>query len=116
MIPGVFLSDDPHAFIQVLDGNSQTAFYHRYPLEAFWAADDRFEVRIEESRFAANEMTLAIERGTADSWDPAIPKPFTLASDSSFTGDYGLVCVGANDGMLSRCRQLGSCDWWQVND
>ncbi len=62
VIPGVFLSDDPHAFIQVLDGNSQTAFYHRYPLEAFWAADDRFEVGIGESRFTANEMILAIEK------------------------------------------------------
>jgi hypothetical protein len=63
VIPGVFLSDDPHAFIQVLDGNSQTALYHRYPLEAFWAADDRFEVRIEESRFTANEMGGSIRNG-----------------------------------------------------
>ena len=34
IIPGVFLSEDPHAFIQVLNGSTKEAFYHRYPLDA----------------------------------------------------------------------------------
>jgi tocopherol cyclase len=52
IIPGVFLGTDPHAFIQVLDGRSHRAWYHRYPLAAFWASPDSFAVHVEESRFS----------------------------------------------------------------
>lgn len=62
VIPGVFLSDDPHAFIQVLDGATSRAWYHRYPLADFWAAEDRFAVRVGESRFNAQEISLAVDR------------------------------------------------------
>lgn len=62
VIPGVFLTQDPHAFIQVLDGATGQATYHRFPLEMFWAADDRFEVHIGANRFTMATMALAIER------------------------------------------------------
>ncbi|MBK7897070.1 MAG: tocopherol cyclase family protein [Candidatus Promineifilaceae bacterium] len=62
IIPGVFLSEDPHAFIQVLNGTTKEAFYHRYPLSQFWAADDRFEVHIGASRFTQNAMSLLIDQ------------------------------------------------------
>ncbi|MEZ4590144.1 MAG: tocopherol cyclase family protein [Chloroflexota bacterium] len=62
IIPGVFLSDDPHAFIQVLNGTTKEAFYHRYPLEQFWAAEDRFEVHIGASRFTPQALSLLIDR------------------------------------------------------
>jgi len=49
IIPGVFLSRDPdrhHAFVQVLDGASGRSTYHRYPSDAFWAAEGELNLRI----------------------------------------------------------------------
>lgn len=54
IIPGVFLSSSSerqHAFVQVLDGQRAHATYHPFPLEEFWAAEDRFEIRIGPNRF-----------------------------------------------------------------
>jgi hypothetical protein len=62
VIPGIFLSQDPHAFVQVLDGMTGLTTYHRYPTDMFWAADDRFEVHVGPNRFTANELTLLIDR------------------------------------------------------
>lgn len=61
IIPGLFKSGDPHAFIQVLDGQTGTAHYHRFAPEMFWAAENRFEVRIGGNRFAADGLTLALD-------------------------------------------------------
>lgn len=64
VIPGVFLSDDPdrhHAFVQVLDGSTGQATYHRYPAEAFEAATDRFEVRVGSNVFTDTSMHLDID-------------------------------------------------------
>lgn len=60
-IPGVFLSREPHAFIQVLNGSTAAATYHDYAQSLFWAADDRFEVHIGANRFNANTLTLDID-------------------------------------------------------
>ena len=49
IIPGVFLGKqgrDSHAFVQTLDGATGRTTYHRYPLAAFWAAPDRFDIRV----------------------------------------------------------------------
>ena len=54
IIPGMFKSADPaehHAFVQVLDGMTGQAVYHRFPAEAFRAARDRFELTIGANRF-----------------------------------------------------------------
>lgn len=64
IIPGIFLSADPavqHAFVQVFDGVSGKATYHRYPAEAFSAAPDRFEVCVGRCRFTADSITLDID-------------------------------------------------------
>jgi len=63
IIPGIFLSDDPdkhHAFIQVFDGLSGDATYHRFPAEAFDAARDHFEVRIGANTFTHDRIHLDI--------------------------------------------------------
>lgn len=62
IIPGVFLSDDPHAFVQVLDGMTGLTTYHRYRVDEFWAADDAFEVHVGPNRFTADVLTLLIDR------------------------------------------------------
>ena len=64
IIPGIFLSDDPdrhHAFVQVLDGVTGQATYHRYPPQAFWAARNEFDVRVGTNRFTAQYIKLDIE-------------------------------------------------------
>jgi hypothetical protein len=64
IIPGIFKSEEQetaHAFVQVLDGRTGTATYHRYPEALFWAARDRFEVRIGPNYFTERHMSLAID-------------------------------------------------------
>ena len=98
VIPGIFLSDDParhHAFVQVLDGATGAASYHRYPAEAFTAARRDFEVGIGPNRFSSRGLHLDIDdeqrRVTADvrlgpldpwpvhPWSPGVMGPYALA-------------------------------------
>ena len=59
-IPGVALSEERYAFIQIIDGSTGRTRFIRYPLEAFSAARDRFEVTIGDSRFSGDSLSLAI--------------------------------------------------------
>jgi hypothetical protein len=62
IIPGIILNQDPakaHAFVQVLDGASGQATYHRYPQTLFWASRSDFDIRIGPNRF--NERFLALD-------------------------------------------------------
>lgn len=64
VIPGIFLSDDPdkhHAFVQVFDGVSGHATYHRYPASEFQAATGRFGVRIGANWFSLDGLSLDID-------------------------------------------------------
>ncbi|MGD2206619.1 MAG: tocopherol cyclase family protein [Anaerolineae bacterium] len=64
VIPGIFLSDDPdqhHAFVQVLDGTTGRSTYHRYPADAFWAAERELDLRIGPNRFTAEHLSLQVE-------------------------------------------------------
>ncbi|MBN1978401.1 MAG: hypothetical protein JW918_13470 [Anaerolineae bacterium] len=61
VIPGVFLGrGNSHAFVQVLDGVTGETAYHEYPLEAFRAAEDRFDVRVGPNRFTPEQIELQI--------------------------------------------------------
>lgn len=62
IIPGVFLSQNPHAFIQVLNGRNGTATYHTFPLESFWASDREFAIHVGDSRFTAESISLNLTR------------------------------------------------------
>ncbi|MEP4146071.1 MAG: tocopherol cyclase family protein [Halioglobus sp.] len=61
VIPGVFLGDDAHAFIQLLDGAEGSSTYHRFPLGEFRADADCFDVSIGRSRFNCGGMDLDID-------------------------------------------------------
>lgn len=64
VIPGIFRAEDAakdHSFIQVLDGVTGHATYHEYPADAFWAHPSRFEIRVGESSFSADRISLAID-------------------------------------------------------
>ncbi|HBX68134.1 MAG TPA: hypothetical protein DEH25_01765 [Chloroflexi bacterium] len=60
IIPGVFLGEDAHAFIQVLNGRTAQSTYHRFEVADFWAAPDKFEVRIGNNCFSEDVISLKI--------------------------------------------------------
>jgi len=64
VIPGVFWGQTPetsHAFVQILEGRTGRSAYHRYPVEAFWASEENFEVRVGPNHFQADRIQLDIE-------------------------------------------------------
>jgi hypothetical protein len=65
LIPGVFLGEDRHAFVQLLDGARGEAWYHRYPLSDFTAAGDRFDTRVGGSRFSPAGVELRLDPKSA---------------------------------------------------
>ncbi|MGD8823133.1 MAG: tocopherol cyclase family protein [Anaerolineales bacterium] len=61
IIPGVFLNPDSsksHAFIQVLDGITNQASYHRFPLEQFQASTSELDIQIGGNRFTSHGLSL----------------------------------------------------------
>ena len=62
IIAGVFRGkDDGHAFVQVLDGVTGQVTYHRYPVEAFRAESQAFDVCVGPNRFTEEQITLELE-------------------------------------------------------
>jgi tocopherol cyclase len=85
IIPGVFLGEQGHAFIQVLDGVSGRSAYHTYPLDQFEASHKLFDVRIGGSRFTRDGLTLAVNTSEGQAWGElrfrgTRPWPVTVAS------------------------------------
>jgi hypothetical protein len=88
VIPGIYASADPaeyHAFVQVLDGTTGHAAYHRYPPDAFRAARDTFDVHIGPNRFTADAISLDItscEQAISGKvrFEGRTPWPVTLSS------------------------------------
>ncbi|MGJ3237836.1 MAG: tocopherol cyclase family protein [Anaerolineae bacterium] len=63
-IPGIFKNrdaDQSHAFVQVLNGNTGDARYHRYPVDVFSARDRAFDVQIGASHFQIDRIQLGID-------------------------------------------------------
>ena len=60
VIPGIAMYDreDRHAFIQVMDGQQQTATYHRCPIDAFSADDHKLEMQIGDNYFSKDKIVL----------------------------------------------------------
>jgi hypothetical protein len=61
IVPGVFLGEDAHAFVQILNGNTAQSAYHRFPLSEFWASQDDFEVRIGVNYFSQESIKIEID-------------------------------------------------------
>lgn len=110
IIPGVFLGNDAHAFIQILDGKAGTSAYHRFALADFRADAERFDVRIGRSRFNRHAISLAIDAGetsagqaahgtvnfgTWNGWPVTLTRPGVM-------GPYSFVpLMECNHGILS---------------
>jgi tocopherol cyclase len=67
LIPGISLAaGDSHCFLQVVDGNTGTASYHRYPREEFRFGTDGFSVEVGPNRFSVREIHLELSGLGAD--------------------------------------------------
>ena len=84
-IPGISLAaQDPHCFVQVLDGTRGTARYHRFAPDQFRFGTGHFEVEIGPNRFSQEEMHLELEDLRADlAVRDAVRWPSSLLSPSS---------------------------------
>jgi tocopherol cyclase len=66
VIPGISLAGDKsHSFIQFLDGPNHKAYYFKHGVNDFWAAPDKFEIKIGKSYFSRFKMQLDIDEPQA---------------------------------------------------
>lgn len=98
VIPGVFRGPrsargaNDHAFVQVLNGMTGEAAYHRFPVDAFHASGTAFDVTVGSNRFSTEGFTLDLPelQGTVSVTTAFDPWPVTLRSPG-IMGWYGLV-------------------------
>lgn len=92
IIPGIFRGQDSstdHSFIQVLDGMSGRATYHQYPVEAFQAHEERFDVRIAKNRFHIDGLELNLQDDQRQ-----------ISGELTFTGVKGWPVTWASPGVM----------------
>ncbi len=102
VIPGIFKgigtgdSDerqaDHEAFIQVLDGSTGRSWFYSFPSDEFYAAEDKFEIRIGKNEFTETgvKLDLPILSGDVAFTTEFKPWPVTF-SKPGIMGWYGLV-------------------------
>ena len=61
VIPGISLSDDPHAFIQFADGSKGRSAYFRYDINDFHTDKKNFKVKIGNSVFSSEGIGLDLD-------------------------------------------------------
>ena len=64
IIPGVYLAAEQnksHCFVQVFNSEADAVNYHRYPINAFKAQKDRFEIQVGPNTFKTDQIFLAID-------------------------------------------------------
>lgn len=96
VIPGVFKGleggQEDTAFVQVLDGLTGRSWFHKYPLQDFEAATNKFEVRVGGNTFNAHGVNLDLPqlRGSLNYTSAIEPWPVTL-TEPGIMGWYGMV-------------------------
>ncbi len=60
IIPGISLGEDPHAFIQLIDGKTGVSHYVSYPVGSFSADAKTLDIQIGENRFTQQSVQLNI--------------------------------------------------------
>jgi tocopherol cyclase len=98
VIPGIFrgigdgVEKKDEAFVQVLDGLTGRAWYHRYDVSEFFAADDHFEVRVGPNTFTSTGVHLDTAQLTGDLTYTAALDPWPVTALSpGVMGWYGHV-------------------------
>lgn len=112
VIPGISRqTDDPHCFIQLLDGFGTR--YLRYPAEAFSAAADRLEIRIGDSVFTDGGYRLCTPEVQAEiRFSAPVPycsRRYTLGVMGPFALLPGVEC--RHGVVLADCRADGFFRW-----
>lgn len=107
IIPGIFLSREnskTHSFVQVLNGMTGEATYHRF--ESFEANRDAFDVHIDHSSFSMERINLNIDNAQGRvngelTFKNMQPWPVTLTAPGAM-GWYGwLPNMECNHGVIS---------------
>ena len=110
-IPGVFMGEDRHSFIQALDGRAGTSVYHRYTVEEFKPERETFDVNVAGTRFHAHGIEFniddtdqqikgAIEIGDWHMWPVTTTSPGVM-------GPYSFVpFMECNHGILSMDHEI----------
>ena len=85
IIPGVFLGEDAHSFIQILDGNTARSSYHRFDIADFVVSKEAFELCLDGNFFSKETIYLDIsdERRNISgelAFEGLNPWPVTLTS------------------------------------
>lgn len=62
IIPGVFLGDDTHAFVQVIDGSDGKTEYFTFPFEDFQADVPHFRLSIGPNQFDSSHLAVNINQ------------------------------------------------------
>lgn len=111
VIPGVYVSaaaDVREAFVQVLDGGSRQAHYHRFELDEFVADPRRFDVRVGPNRFTDQGMHLELPgcRGDVSYLAPLARWPVTLASPGAMGWYAWLPTMQCYHGVISLDHKL----------
>jgi len=106
VIPGVFIGEDSHAFIQVLDGNLARSRYFRFDIDSFEASDRAFDISIGNNRFSADGITLDIHapEGTLSGalrFEGLSPWPVSLASPGAMGWYAWIPFMQCYHGVLS---------------
>ena len=118
-IPGISLgsaSKENHSFIQLLDGNKKTFHYFRYNESKFSASNSPFKVRIDNSAFYMNGLSLDIQKDNLDlrgyitfshllKWDDTTLNPGSMGFYNylPFMECYSQVCAinGVCNGIIN---------------
>ena len=85
MIPGISQAvQDPHAFIQLIDGPTGRSTYHRFPAGQFHCRRDRFHITVGDNEFGLEGVRLRLEGFAADlTMSGNVRWPSSLLSPSS---------------------------------
>ncbi|MBN1834760.1 MAG: hypothetical protein JW820_02855 [Spirochaetales bacterium] len=85
IIPGISLAErDPHSFVQVVDGTTGSAAYHRFPWQEFEFSTESFQVRVGPNRFSLEAIHLELDGLRGDlRMEDHVRWPTSLLSPSS---------------------------------
>ncbi len=120
LIPGVSLNpEDPHAFIQLIEGMGGETYYFRFPLDRFSFDTRRFSISIDKNHFSSERVLVDIKEGDFHffcdlTYQELVPYPKSLLSPG-IMGWYSFVpFMECHHGVVSMDHKVsGTC---QLNE
>lgn len=94
-IPGISTDpEDPHAFIQYIDGHRALSACERYPLEAFSWTDEPFSIQVGDSTFSPERVDINIQGSEMEARGSIQNSPWTTYPSrplqAGIMGPFGL--------------------------